>query len=158
MSTLLSPGFSLEHLKVLRDFATLRQTPLEARQPSGPMVPERTLLDFVTQRPWQIDRHPFDWANHQYLLPLYEAFRVDPQANDELNVVVQKGAQVGLSVWAMLSMIFLAVKFPGRKLGFFLPDQAMSFLFSGDRFKPMVQSNPAIGGMLGEQSAGTDNM
>src|SRR5215467_7240097 len=67
----------------------------------GLTIPETTLAQFVTQRPWQIDRHPFDWANHQYLLPLYEAFRVDPHANDGIDIVLIKGAQIGASVWAM---------------------------------------------------------
>src|SRR5262245_19713852 len=161
MSTLLPPGLSLAHLKVLHDFAVLRQTPLDARLPvQAPAlaIPETTLYDFATARPWQVDRHPFDWDRHRYLVPLYEAFQVDPHRTDSLSMTLIKGAQVGASVYAMLGLIFLSVKFPGRKFGYFLPDQSMSYLFSGDRFKPMVQSNPVIGQMLGHQNEGMDNM
>jgi hypothetical protein len=157
-STLIDP--------ILTDKGFLRAMALRAKHrqafgvPQAPSlpIPETTLAQFVTNRPWQIDRHAFDWAHHQYLWPLYEAFCVDPQANNGIDIVLIKGAQIGASVWAMLGMIFLSVKFPGRKLGYFLPDQSMSYLFSGDRFKPMVQSNPVIGQMLGDQHDGTDNM
>jgi Phage terminase large subunit (GpA) len=127
-------------------------------QAPGLDIPETTLAQFVATRPWQIDRHAFDWARHRYLEPLYEAFRLTPGANEGLQITLMKGAQIGASVWAMLGLIFLAVKFPGRKIAYFLPDQSMSYLFSGDRFKPMVQSNPVIGEMLGHQNEGTDNM
>jgi hypothetical protein len=141
--------------------AALRLKHRLASQGAAPLaglpIPERTLAAFVQQRPWQIDRHGFDWEHHRYLLPLYEAFAVAPGHSDGLTLTVIKGAQVGASVWAMLGMIFLAVLFAGRKLGYFLPDQTMTHLFSQDRFKPMVESNPTIGAMLGRQDA-TNNM
>ena len=121
-------------------------------------VAETTLTQFVTGRPWQIDRHAFDWDAHRYLLPLYDAFRLTPGQNEGLSITLIKGAQIGASVWAMLGLIFLAMKFPGRKAGYFLPDQAMTHLFSVDRFKPMVESNPVIGQMLGSANDGTNNM
>jgi hypothetical protein len=157
-STVLDPILAnKDFLRAMAIRAKHRQTyglpPVE-----GLTIPETTLAQFVTGRPWQIDRHAFDWDHHRYLLPLYEAFRVAPGENDGLSMTLIKGAQIGASVWAMLGLIFLAVQFPGRKMGYFLPDQSMSYLFSGDRFKPMVQSNPLIGQMLGEASAGTDNM
>jgi hypothetical protein len=142
----------------LRSMALRAKHRLEHGLPQAPSlaIPETTLADFVTRRPWQIDRHAFDWDQHRYLLPLYAAFCLDPHTTDHLTITLIKGAQIGASVWAMLGLIFLAVKFPGRKNGYFLPDQTMSYLFSGDRFKPMVQSNPIIGQMLGDAS--TDNM
>jgi hypothetical protein len=124
----------------------------------APAVPETTLWEFATQRPWQIDRHGFDWAHHRYLIPLYEAFRLDPVKTDGLTMTLVKGAQIGASVWAMLGLIFLSTKFPASKAGYFLPDQPMSQLFSADRFKPMLQSNPTIGGLLGNEGDGTNNM
>lgn len=127
-------------------------------QTDRPAITDTTLTQFVTQRPWQIDRHGFDWTNHRYLLPLYEAFRLAPGENDGLSMVICKGAQVGASIYGMLGLIFLAMKFPGRKFGYFLPDQSMTNLFSVDRFKPMLESNPVVVQMLGSANDGTNNM
>jgi len=121
-------------------------------------IPETTLTHFVHERPWQIDRHAFDWQHHRYLLPVYDAFALAPHNPDALSLTIIKGAQIGASVWAMLGLIFLAVKFPGRKMGYFLPDQTMTHLFSQDRFKPMVESNPTIGQMLGREKDGANSM
>src|SRR5262245_8019834 len=120
-------------------------------------IPETTLLAFVQQRPWQIDRHPFDWEHHRYLLPLYEAFRVTPGSNDGLQMVILKGAQTGASVFGMLGLIFIALKFPGSWSAYYLPDQAMTQIFSSNRFKPMVESNPLVAPLLGGERGESDN-
>jgi hypothetical protein len=92
------------------------------------------------------------------LLPLYEAFCLTPAQTEGVSITIMKGAQMGASIFALLGLIFLAVKFPGRKLGYFLPDQAMTQIFSVDRFKPLVESNPAISALLGGEGDGTNNM
>lgn len=126
-------------------------------QARGPLVPETTLWDFATQRPWQIDRHGFDWEQHRYLIPLYEAFRLAPGENDGLSMVLLKGAQIGASVFGMLGLIFTAMKFPGSWSAYFLPDQQMSHIFSSNRFKPMLESNASLAGLLGGEDANGDN-
>jgi hypothetical protein len=111
----------------------------------------------VTQRPWQIDRHPFDWDAHRYLLPLYDAFHIDSRANDGLQMVVLKGAQMGASTFGMLGLLFIALKFPGSWASYYLPDQAMTNIFSSNRFKPLVESNPTIAPLLGGEKNEGDN-
>jgi hypothetical protein len=123
----------------------------------GLAIPETTLAQFVQQRPWQIDRHPFDWDRHRYLLPLYEAFQVTPGANEGLQMVILKGAQTGASVFGMLGLIFLALKLPGSWSAYYLPDQAMTHIFSSNRFKPMVESNPTLAPLLGGERGTGDN-
>jgi hypothetical protein len=118
------------------------------------LVPETTLTDFVTNRHFQIDRMPFDWPNHQYLIPLYNDFLLDPEHTEGLELVVMKGAQVGMSVWGMTGMLFTALKFPGAWTGYFLPDQGMTDIFSANRFKPLVDSNPPIARLLGNEREG----
>lgn len=120
-------------------------------------IPEDTLDAFATYRPWQIDRHAFDWDTHRYLMPVYKAFRVDPRQTDGLQMVILKGAQTGASVFGMLGLIFVALKFPGSWSSYYLPDQAMTHIFSSNRFKPMVESNPSIAGLLGGERGEGDN-
>jgi hypothetical protein len=156
-STLIDP--ILTEKSFLRAMALRAKHRQEYGVPQAPSlaIPETTLADFVTRRPWQIDRHAFDWEHHQYLWPLYEAFQVDPRANDGLQMVVLKGAQTGASTLGMLGMIFIALKFPGSWLSYYLPDQAMTHIFSSNRFKPMVESNPLIAPLLGGESGEGDN-
>jgi hypothetical protein len=132
-------------------------TPRAPRRPPAPRpCQETTLAAFVTARRFQIDRHPFDWDRHRYLLPIYEAFTLsEGQAGLTLSII--KGAQMGLSVWAMLGMIFVAVRFPGAWVGYFLPDQAMSHIFSGNRFRPLVESNPGLRAQLGAERFSENN-
>jgi len=120
-------------------------------------IPETTLAQFVQRRAWQIDRHPFDWEHHRYLLPLYEAFRVTPGTTDGLQMVILKGAQTGASVFGMVGLIFIALKFPGSWSAYYLPDQAMTQIFSSNRFKPMVESNPLVAPLLGGERGTSDN-
>jgi phage terminase large subunit GpA len=153
------------HDPILTDKGFLRAMALRAKHrqafgvPQAPSlpIPETTLAQFVTNRPWQIDRHAFDWERHQYLWPLYEAFRLEPERTEGLSMVLLKGAQLGASVFGMLGLIFTALKFPGSWLGFYLPDQAMAHVFSSVRFKPMVESNQGIAGLLGGDDASGDN-
>jgi len=119
----------------------------------GLRVPETTLYDFVTQRHFLVDRQPFDWPKHQYLVPLYQDFVLDPP-REGLALVLMKGAQIGASVWAMLGLLFTALKFPGTWSGYFLPDQNMTDIFSGARFKPLIDSNASTKALLGNDGDG----
>jgi hypothetical protein len=157
--TLLNPKHHKLQAALNAATGVLGKGPARSRRdtPKGPAVPETSLWEFVTTCPWQIDRHDFDWAQHRYLQPVYEAVQVLPGVTDSLSITVIKGAQVGMSIWAMLGMIYLAVKFPAAQLGYFLPDQSMSQLFSVNRFKPLIESNSLLGSLLGTEREGTNN-
>jgi hypothetical protein len=121
------------------------------------IVTEPSLWEFVTQRPWLIDRHAFDWEQHRYLVPLYQAYSLAPDGTVGLELVIMKGAQIGASIFAMLALLYTALRFPGCWLGFFLPDQAMTHIFSAQRFKPLVESNAAVAPLLGGEAGTGDN-
>ena len=144
MRTILDPRLANVELLTLAARRLLHRQQHGVPAATSLAIPDTTLAQFVTTRPWQIDRHGFAWDAHRYLLPVYDAFCIDPAQTEGLSLTIMKGAQIGASVFAMLGLIFLAVKFPGRKCGYFLPDQTMTHLFSVDRFKPMVESNPRL--------------
>ena len=123
----------------------------------APAVPEPDLWSFTNAYPWQIDRHGFDWEVHRYLPPLYEAVRAVPSEQAGLDLTVIKGAQIGATIWAMMALLFLARRFPAAQLGYFLPDQSMSQLFSVNRFKPLLESNAEVKRLLGSEQQGTNN-
>lgn len=134
---------------------------LEEAEAPAPVVirptPEPDLWAFTQAYPWQIDRHGFDWDAHRYLPPLYQAVQADPTRQTSLDITVIKGAQIGATIWAMMALLYLARRFPAAQLGYFLPDQAMSQLFSANRFKPLVESNLEARRLLGNEQQGTNN-
>lgn len=143
---------------LMRQHATLTATRSSPSARHLPLldVPETILYDFVTRRRFLIDRQPFDWRAHRYQIPLYEAFTLCPGQDEGLTLTIIKGAQIGASVWAMLGLLFVALKFPGSWAGYFLPDKGMTEVFSGNRFKPLVESNPAIAPLLGATGGRTE--
>lgn len=111
------------------------------------------LYDFVEKiKPTlRVDNEPFTWEGHEYLIEPYKAMQVSGQHNlDGLKAVWMCGAQVGKTVGGFLTLVWLALYFWGKYLGYFLPDQAMAMIFSDVRFKPMAKSIPEIRPLWGE--------
>jgi len=108
-----------------------------------------TLFDFVSSRPYLVDKKPIDFARHRYLIEPYQAFACD-RTQDSFDFVLMSAAQVGKSVTIMGGLIFAALKFWADKFGYFLPDREMADIFSSDRFQPMVASNPSLAILAGE--------
>lgn len=141
--------------------ARMRYARQQAQAMGGPGVlgSQASLYQFVLDYPWQIDHHPFDWEKHKYQIPIYEAFRLAPGQNDGLSMTVIKGAQVGMTIWAMLGLLYTIARFRGQKVGYFMPDQTMSQISSSDRFKPLMDSNPEVTRQFGAlgMAKGADN-
>lgn len=98
-----------------------------------------------------VDNEPFTWDGHEYLIEPYKAVHVIGDKNEEgHSVVLMTGAQIGKTVMAMLTMVWLACRFWGKYFGYFFPDAAMSAITSGVRFKPLCLSIPEIAPLWGE--------
>lgn len=97
-----------------------------------------TLKQFVQAYPFEVDNHPFTFANRDYLEPIFDEIRFDQ--GDHFSFVLMTGAQVAKSITAMLSMVLASIKFWGSSFGYFLPDQEMTMIFSSKRFLPILLS------------------
>lgn len=106
-----------------------------------------TLKEFVQAYPFEVDNHPFTFANREYLDPIFNEIRFDQ--GDHFSFVLMTGAQVAKSITAMLSMILASLKFWGSSLGYFLPDQEMTLIFSSKRFLPILNSCLALRPLVG---------
>lgn len=91
-----------------------------------------------------VDGKPFGFRNYPFLQEIYET--------DFEEAVIQKCAQIGLSVFAMLWFIH-QVGVRGRNGIYYFPNDTAITSFVQGRFNPMLQENEAIGAMV----ADTDN-
>jgi len=131
--------------------ATSNLTP--AIPPSLASLPP-DLWGFVHEVPFQVDKEPLDFASHGYLEPIYRMITYDRKRSpDGFTFTSMKGAQVGMTITAFGALLLAALRFWGRKFGYFLPTQQMAYDFSSDRFVPLLQSNPFLASLYSEAAA-----
>lgn len=101
------------------------------------------LFDFVEklrQNGLKVDNYLFKWEGFEYLIEPYKTFRLRGRENEEgFELSIMAGAQISKTVTEFLILVWLAVYFWGRYLGYFLPDKEMADNYSAERFKPMVR-------------------
>lgn len=88
------------------------------------------------------DGHLIDFEKHRYLLPVYLC--------QDSEIVWQKAAQMGATVYMLLKIIWWLQAHPGRKAGFYGPTQQMVENTSKDRLAPLLRSIPALAGQVDE--------
>ena len=99
-------------------------------------INKEDLVDWIDTLAIKVDGKNFDWDSHKYLTKPY---------NDKSRVVVvQKAAQMGFSIWAMLKVLHRTIKLSPIKVGYFLPTGPKAAEFSQDRFDPMVKAIPKL--------------
>ncbi len=92
------------------------------------------------------DREPVDFNVWRYIAKVYKAVPDNPK---NLDITIQKPAQGGASIWAILLMIWIALR--GRyQAAYYLPDAPTSAFFSQDRFIRMVRENRGIHALMGD--------
>lgn len=100
----------------------------------------------------KVDNEPFTFGKgHEYLIEPYKSVRADgKEKEDGDTTVLMCGAQVGKTVMAMLTAVWMACWWWGKYFGYFFPDREMSMITSGVRFKPLAMSIPEIAPLWGE--------
>lgn len=89
-----------------------------------------------------VDGHPFRLDNRRALWELYDQVPSSPEEAFGQTLVLQKSAQMGATVLAMLANLYLAIKFAPCKTLYYLPDRGMAGDLSTTRFMPVVRSIP----------------
>jgi hypothetical protein len=96
----------------------------------------------------KVDGHPFTLDDRPALRRLYDRI---PGTLDEayrFMLVVQKGAQMGMTIWEILASIYLALRFGPATVGLFLPNRDLASYKSSERFVPIVKSIPDLYTMM----------
>ena len=104
----------------------------------------------------KVDGHPFRLDNRK---SLHEIYRQIPSTIEEAfgrTLVLQKGSQMGLTVYELLSDIYMAIKFAPCKVLMYLPDRSMASYKSSERFMPIVRTMPEVHEMIGAEGTSGD--
>src|SRR5215471_440633 len=111
-----------------------------ARARSLPFTKWATTSHFVA------DREPVSLKVWPHLKPIYDAV---PEDLTDLDICVMKAAQGGASIWAMLVMLYVALR-ERCQVGYFLPTRDHAMTFSNERFLRLCRDNEAIYAALGD--------
>jgi len=87
-----------------------------------------------------VDGNVVDFSSHRYLFPIY-------MCNDQ-EVVWQKAAQMGATVYMLLRLIHWLHTHQGRKAGLYFPTKEGVDNLSKDRLTPLLQSIPELNGTI----------
>jgi len=84
----------------------------------------------------RVDGHKVDFDSHRYLLPIY--------MDNSKEIVWQKAAQLGATIYLLLRVIWWLDNHDGRKAGLYFPTREGVDNLSKDRLTPLLKSCPAI--------------
>lgn len=103
-------------------------------------MPFRAWCEDLATRGMKIDGKPFSLEDRPALIPLYDAIPSTQEEAQDKIIVVQKAAQLGLTVWEVLANIYMALKWEPVTIGMFMPDQPTASHKSEHRFMRIVRS------------------
>ena len=106
----------------------------------------RAFLEWAASGGFIADREPVDFEKWRFLGQLYALVPADPIG---LTFTIRKAAQTGASTWAMLLMLWTALRWR-MQWGYFLPTRQYAMTFSQDRFIKLARENPAIHRLMGD--------
>jgi hypothetical protein len=105
-----------------------------------------TFTKWATTSHFVADREPVNLTLWPHLKALYDAVPIDCT---DLDICVMKAAQGGASIWAMLVLLYVALR-ERCQLGYFLPTRDHAMVFSNERFLRLCRDNEAIYSALGD--------
>jgi hypothetical protein len=105
----------------------------------------------------KVDNLPFTLANRRALHEVYDSI---PRTIEEAfgrTLVIQKGSQMGLTLFEILADIYMALKFAPCKVLMYLPDRSMAAYKSAERFMPIARSIPEVHALITGGAAAEGN-
>jgi hypothetical protein len=106
-------------------------------------IGDKTFLQWCTwlsSEGMQVDGKLFSLAERPALLPVYAAIPSTREEAQGLTITIMKGAQIGLTVWEVLAVIYMALKFGPLTVGMYLPDMPTAKYKSERRFMRVIRS------------------
>lgn len=106
---------------------------------------------FYSQLGLTVDGSHFQlYPDYAYLVEPYDMYCMPDAPKD---VVIEKGAQMGWTVWAILMAIYGAHAIYDQHQIYYFPTDRMSDLFSKSRFSPMLKENAKFAEIVTSDSA-----
>jgi len=116
-----------------------------------------TIPEEMTFREWveqlgrdglKVDGKPFTLENRGSLHFVYDLIPTTIEEAWKKQLVLMKGAQMGLTVWEMLADIYMAIKFTPCAIGMYVPSSMLAPYKSTHRFLPILRTVPDAYEML----------
>ena len=92
----------------------------------------------------KVDGHPFTLSNRPAMRFIYDLIPSTVEDAFGHVDVIMKCTQVGFTVFEMLAMVYLALKFAPAKIGMFMPSQMLASGKSSERFLPILRTMPDV--------------
>lgn len=99
----------------------------------------------------KVDGKPFTLSDRPAMRFIYEMIPDTIQEAFERVDVIMKCTQVGFTVFEMLAMIYLAMKFSPAKIGMFMPVKDLATGKSSERFMPIVRTIPDVYALITDE-------
>ena len=99
----------------------------------------------------KVDGKPFTLSNRPAMRFIYEMIPFTVQDAFDRVDVIMKCTQVGFTVFEMLAMIYLSLKFAPAKIGMFMPSQMLAAGKSTERFLPIIRTIPDVYAMITDE-------
>jgi len=90
----------------------------------------------------KVDGNPFTLEDRGAARFLYELIPASAAEARRRRVVVMKGAQLGMTVWEMLALIYMLLKWGRCWVGSFVPDRTLAAVKSSRRLLPILRAIP----------------
>ncbi|HRR42102.1 MAG TPA: hypothetical protein P5244_12775, partial [Syntrophales bacterium] len=74
----------------------------------------------------KVDGHAFDLSRRPALHAIYDLIPATAEEAQGRIIALQKGAQMGLTVWGVLADLFMAIKWRPITIGMYLPDAKLA--------------------------------
>jgi Phage terminase large subunit (GpA) len=117
--------------------------------------PDETFLQWcerLEETGLQVDGKPFTLSNRPAMRFIYELIPSTVQEAFERVDVIMKCTQVGFTVFEMLAMIYMALRFAPAKIGMFMPGKDLASGKSSERFMPIVRTMPEVYALFSDES------
>lgn len=146
----------IESLNSLLDEASLRSRKLRRIKPAAAGGAPLSLAEIAAEETFaawcerlgaaglRVDGHPFSLATRPAMWEVYAQIPVSIEAAFGRTLVLQKGAQVGATIFEQLVALYFALKFHPCKCLLYLPDRSMAAHKSAQRFLPILRSIPDL--------------
>jgi hypothetical protein len=100
-----------------------------------------------------VDGRPFTLSDRPAMRFIYDLIPSTAEEAFGRVDVIMKCTQVGFTVFEMLAMIYMALKFSPAKIGMFMPSQMLASGKSSERFMPIVRTVPEVYALMTEKAA-----
>lgn len=101
----------------------------------------------------KVDGKPFTLSDRPAMRFIYELIPSTVEEAFSRTDVIMKCTQVGFTVFEMLAMIYMALRFSPAKIGMFMPSQMLATGKSSERFMPIVRTIPDVYALMTDKQA-----